>query len=225
MPQLIKVRPTKIELIKLRRRLTLAQRIQKIIKDRLSILTMEFLQVARATVENKKKLLNEFAQYYRSISITVGYHSYIALEKEKNLNTYQLLSKLKIDLSKKGYLEEYLNILVDDGIIKNDNNSWTLIKLKGIDEEIADLLKKRGKLNTLQILSKLKHYVWCLLPHSHKWIHPTEKGEEEHGPNHTKRVCTLCNKTQYLWSNYLLNLYQWENVPEVNIENIIKKWN
>jgi len=82
MPQLVKVRPTKIELIKLRRRLKLAQRIQKIIKDRLAILTMEFLQVARATVAAKQKLLDVYAQYYRSISITVGYHSYMALEKE-----------------------------------------------------------------------------------------------------------------------------------------------
>ena len=49
MPQLVKVRPTKIELIKLRRRLSLAERIQKIIKDRLSILTLEFLQIARET--------------------------------------------------------------------------------------------------------------------------------------------------------------------------------
>ena len=41
MAQLIKVRPTKIELVKLKRRLKLSQRVQKIVKDRLSILTME----------------------------------------------------------------------------------------------------------------------------------------------------------------------------------------
>ena len=80
------------------------------------------------------------------------------LEKGRNLSTNQLLSKLKMDLSRKGYLEEYLSKFVEDGIIKNENNSWKLIRLKGIDEEIADLLKKRGKLNTLQIISKLKHY-------------------------------------------------------------------
>ena len=59
MPELIKVRPTKIELVKLKRRLSLAQRVQKIVKDRLSILTMEFLQTARDTVEAKRKLLDE----------------------------------------------------------------------------------------------------------------------------------------------------------------------
>ena len=80
------------------------------------------------------------------------------LEKEWELSTIQLLSKLNMDISRKGYLEEYLSKLVEDGIIKNENNLWKLIRLKGIDEEITDLLKIRGKLNTLQIISKLKHY-------------------------------------------------------------------
>ncbi|MFC1950144.1 V-type ATP synthase subunit D [Chloroflexota bacterium] len=82
MPQLIKVRPTKIELIKLRRRLSLAVRIQKIIKDRLSILILEFLQIARETVEAKGKLLDGFSGAYKTSSIAAGYHGYIALEKE-----------------------------------------------------------------------------------------------------------------------------------------------
>ena len=80
--QLIKVRPTKIELIKLRRRLSLASRIQTIVKDRLSILMMEFLQVARETAETKRKLLDAFSETYKALSITVGYHGYITLEKE-----------------------------------------------------------------------------------------------------------------------------------------------
>ncbi|MFC2019052.1 V-type ATP synthase subunit D [Chloroflexota bacterium] len=82
MPQLIKVRPTKIELIKLRRRLTLAKRIQKIVKDRLSILTLEFLGVAKEIVQAKENLLDEFAGLYQALSLAAGYHGYLALEKE-----------------------------------------------------------------------------------------------------------------------------------------------
>jgi V/A-type H+-transporting ATPase subunit D len=84
MPQrIIKLaRPTKIELIKLRRRLVLASRIQKIVKDRVSILILEFLQIARQTVEVKRQLLAEFAGTYKALSIAAGYHGYIALEKE-----------------------------------------------------------------------------------------------------------------------------------------------
>ena len=80
--QLIKVRPTKIELVKLKRRLSLSERVQKIVKDRLSILTMEFLQAARETVEAKRKLVDELSETYKALSIATGYHGYIALEKE-----------------------------------------------------------------------------------------------------------------------------------------------
>jgi V/A-type H+-transporting ATPase subunit D len=82
MPELIKVRPTKIELVKLKRRLSLAQRVQKIVKDRLSILTMEFLQTARDTSEAKRKLLDGFSELYKALSVAAGYHGYMALEKE-----------------------------------------------------------------------------------------------------------------------------------------------
>jgi V/A-type H+-transporting ATPase subunit D len=82
MPQLIKVRPTKIELVKLKRRLSLAKRVQKIVKDRLSILTMEFLQTARDAVEAQTKLLDRSSRLYKALSIAGGYHGYIALEKE-----------------------------------------------------------------------------------------------------------------------------------------------
>jgi len=82
MPELIRVRPTKIELVKLKRRLSLAQRVQKIVKDRLSILTMEFLQTARDTVEAKRKLLDETSKLYKALSVAAGYHGYIAMGKE-----------------------------------------------------------------------------------------------------------------------------------------------
>lgn len=82
MPDIIKVRPTKIELVKLKRRLYLARKVQRIVKDRLSILTMEFLQTARETAEAKRTLLDELTKLYRALSIAAGYHGYIALEKE-----------------------------------------------------------------------------------------------------------------------------------------------
>jgi len=78
----MRVRPTKIELVKLKRRLSLAQRVQKIVKDRLAILTTEFLQTARETVEAKRKLNDRLTELYRALSIASGYHGYIALEKE-----------------------------------------------------------------------------------------------------------------------------------------------
>ena len=82
MAQLIKVRPTKIELVKLKRRLSLSSRIHKIMKDRLSILTMEFLQAARQTVTAKQHTIDAMTQAYKAMTIASGYHGYVALQKE-----------------------------------------------------------------------------------------------------------------------------------------------
>jgi V/A-type H+-transporting ATPase subunit D len=75
-------RPTKIELARLKRRLKLATRIQKIVKDRLSILIMEFFQTVRECTSVKEKLLTELSEAYRAFSLTVGYHGSVPLEKE-----------------------------------------------------------------------------------------------------------------------------------------------
>jgi V/A-type H+-transporting ATPase subunit D len=80
--QRLKVRPTKIELIRLKRRLALSQRVERIVKDRLSILTMEFLQVARECAELRERLLEEFRQAYKALTITGGYHGRTPLERE-----------------------------------------------------------------------------------------------------------------------------------------------
>jgi V/A-type H+-transporting ATPase subunit D len=75
-------RPTKMELARLKRRLGLAKRIQKILKDRLSILIMEFLQTVRGCTSVKESLLRELSVATRAFSITVGYHGSVPLEKE-----------------------------------------------------------------------------------------------------------------------------------------------
>ncbi|MBN1634877.1 MAG: V-type ATP synthase subunit D [Deltaproteobacteria bacterium] len=67
-------RPTKIELTRLKRRLKLASRIQKIVKDRLSILIMEFLQTVRECASIKENLLGQYDQAFRSLLVTEGYH-------------------------------------------------------------------------------------------------------------------------------------------------------
>jgi H(+)-transporting ATP synthase, vacuolar type, subunit D len=76
------IRPTKIELTRLKRRLRLATRIQKIVKDRLSILIMEFVQTVKECASVKERLLTEFSEAYRYLSLTVGYHGYVPLMKE-----------------------------------------------------------------------------------------------------------------------------------------------
>ncbi len=50
------VRPTKIEFIRLRRRLVIARRLYKVLKDRLLILTQEFIAEVKEAYELRKKI-------------------------------------------------------------------------------------------------------------------------------------------------------------------------
>lgn len=75
-------RPTKMELARLKRRHKLATRIQKIVKDRLSILIMEFLQTVKECAVVKDRLLSEIQEAYKALSIASGYHGSVPLEKE-----------------------------------------------------------------------------------------------------------------------------------------------
>ena len=91
------------------------------------------------------------------------------LEKEWELNTIQLLLNLNMNISRKGFLEEHLNKLVEKGIIKYEKDFWKLKRSKTMDEEIIALLKMSSRLNTVQIISELKQYSPnTLRPHLNK---------------------------------------------------------
>jgi len=62
--------------------LALARRIHKIVKDKLSILTMEFLEIAREIVSAKQELLEGTAAGYGALRLAAGYHGWALLEKE-----------------------------------------------------------------------------------------------------------------------------------------------
>jgi len=77
-------RPTKIELARLKRRMKLATRIQKIVKDRLSILIMEFLQTVKECASTKEELFADFKEAYKALSVATGYHGYALLERNSS---------------------------------------------------------------------------------------------------------------------------------------------
>lgn len=57
--QVIRVRPTKIEFIKLRRRVAVAKRVHRILKERLTILVSELLRLARGAIAKRTELNEE----------------------------------------------------------------------------------------------------------------------------------------------------------------------
>ncbi len=73
--QILKVRPTKIELIRLRRRLKLAKRIHRILRERLTILVAEFLNSVRQVVDERKDIVKLLERGYASESLIRMFHS------------------------------------------------------------------------------------------------------------------------------------------------------
>ncbi len=80
--KILKVRPTKIELIRLKRRLILAKRIHRILRERLTILVAEFLDIARKTVNVREELHRKAEEAYFALTLAYGYHGRKGLEKE-----------------------------------------------------------------------------------------------------------------------------------------------
>jgi len=62
MPQLLRVRPTKIELIRLRRRLKTAKRLHKVLKDRLIILSQELIDTVKEAADLRERLHKKIIQ-------------------------------------------------------------------------------------------------------------------------------------------------------------------
>lgn len=75
-------RPTKMELARLKKRLRLALRIQKIVKDRLSILVMEFIQTIKASARVRSRLYEEMSRAQTSFFLTAGYLGYEPVKKD-----------------------------------------------------------------------------------------------------------------------------------------------
>ncbi len=80
--KVLKVRPTKIELIRLKRRLVLAKRIHRILRERLTILVAEFLDISRKATKLREKLHEKAEEAYSALTLAYGHHGRKGLEKE-----------------------------------------------------------------------------------------------------------------------------------------------
>ncbi|MCC5804947.1 MAG: V-type ATP synthase subunit D [Opitutales bacterium] len=76
---MLKVRPTKMELVKLKRRLGLSRRVQKILKDRLAILTMEFIKTARRALAVRCEVSKAVDAASTAMALADGIHGPAAL--------------------------------------------------------------------------------------------------------------------------------------------------
>ena len=68
----VTVRPTKIEFIRLRRRLSVAKRVHRILKERLTILVSELMRLARSAIIQRAKLNDELSKAHLGLVRTWG---------------------------------------------------------------------------------------------------------------------------------------------------------
>ena len=80
MARMLKVRPTKIELVKLQRRLALSRRVHKILKDRLAILTTEFIATARRAITARERMAGAVRRATTAAGVAEGFHGRLQLE-------------------------------------------------------------------------------------------------------------------------------------------------
>jgi len=76
---LTRVRPTKIELIRLKRRLTTSIRVRKILGERLTILVNEFMAALLEAVKKRKTLQKQLLEAYRRAEVVLGIYGPSAL--------------------------------------------------------------------------------------------------------------------------------------------------
>lgn len=69
-------RPTKIELIRLRRRLVLARRLHRILRDRMTLLLQEFYIALERALELRSRVNGLLSEVYPSYYSALGIHSY-----------------------------------------------------------------------------------------------------------------------------------------------------
>ena len=155
--RLIRVRPTKIELIRLKRRLSLARRVHGIVKDRLLILTMEFLQVAKENIELREELVEKMEGAYRALGLALGYHGSEQLDRECLVTGRDL----KISASTKNVMGVRCPMLEVEGLRRRAaergyslfDTSAHLDEAAGLFEESLEIMVELGELKkTLDLL-------------------------------------------------------------------------
>lgn len=165
MSSLLRIRPTKIELIRLRRRLALAKKVHRILRERLTILVNEFLLRVREAFTIRRKIgTNIMRMYNKSFLLysvygenIINYYSTNTKKKLKaivGLENIMGVKTVTVRIEEPEYIETTVIKDLDDfrkeciGIIKD------IIELgkaeKAINALGREILRTKRKVNALE---------------------------------------------------------------------------
>lgn len=87
----LKVRPTKMELIRLRRRLVTSIRVRRILSERLTILVNEFMATLKEALVKRRTIQSQMLDIYRSAEVLLGVYG-------SNISKYLMVSAPKPEI-------------------------------------------------------------------------------------------------------------------------------
>ncbi len=129
----LKVNPTRMELLKLKKRLNIAKRGHKLLKDKEEQLLIEFRKLVSIVEEERKKIENQLIEFYKKVLIlrgTTNEKKWESMLKIPSINIkYNLLKKRifnipvnKIEMEIFGefipnyYFSPFYNVLIKEGL-------------------------------------------------------------------------------------------------------------
>ncbi|MEM4717865.1 MAG: V-type ATP synthase subunit D [Desulfurococcaceae archaeon] len=145
MSSLMRIRPTKIELIRLKNRLSISARVQKILSERLTILINEYLTSIKEAIEKRAIVQKQIQSVYHKAAIELGIYG-------PRLGVYlkEATPKPKIYTG----TENIIGVKIKTVILKYDQ------ELAEANPGIAEFVKySRELLQNLIDLAKLEHAI------------------------------------------------------------------
>lgn len=177
MSSLMRIRPTKIELIRLRNRLNISMRVQKILSERLTILVNEYLTSMREAVEKRFHVQKQMLSVYRKAGVELAVYgpslkSYLkeASPRPKIYSGTENIMGVKIKTVVLKYDEERveMNPGISDFINTSREFLLNLIDLAKLEHSLHELGKEisatKRRTNALQyiIIPRLKTTIKAL---------------------------------------------------------------
>jgi len=164
---LLRVRPTKIELIRLRRRLQLARKVHRILRERLTILVNEFLLRSREAYSLRLEASRKLLEFYKRASILYSvygeklfqYYSSVIREGSRAIVGEENIAGVKtptVRLVEPKTIEDKLYPELESLKKESLEILGTLIELGCIEEALralgVNILRTKRKVNALEYM-------------------------------------------------------------------------
>ncbi|MEM0378141.1 MAG: V-type ATP synthase subunit D [Thermosphaera sp.] len=128
-----RTRPTKIELIRLRKQLVLAVKVHKVLRERLTVLINEFLAQLKESIEKRKKVNELILPVYNRSAGLIGVYGE---------NVFDLFYKSRPELTSIVTTENIMGVITRGMIIKTQSEDKALYAgFKDFQTQSLELLK------------------------------------------------------------------------------------